>query len=92
MNEALQTFDEDKTGRADFALEALGGNVISIGCTGTVSVHSLQYSSTFTVNTHFRFQFGDKQWRKSVHGIGGDNSGILAIFSKIQTLRGMTLI
>ncbi|KAL5254597.1 hypothetical protein ACHWQZ_G014142 [Mnemiopsis leidyi] len=35
VNEALQTFDEDKTGRADFALEALGGNVISIGCTET---------------------------------------------------------
>ncbi|XP_063681458.1 klaroid protein-like isoform X2 [Bolinopsis microptera] len=35
VKEALQTFDEDKTGRADFALEALGGNVISIGCTET---------------------------------------------------------
>ena len=44
MNEALQTFDEDKTGRADFALEALGGNVISIGCTGTVFKRMLTLS------------------------------------------------
>ena len=34
VSDALQTFNEDKTGRADFALEALGGTVISIGCTG----------------------------------------------------------
>ena len=34
VSEALQTFDEDKTGQADFALEALGGSVITVGCTG----------------------------------------------------------
>eukprot|EP00116_Pleurobrachia_bachei_P002181 sb/3462443/ len=34
VSDALQTFDEDKTGRADFALEALGGSILSTGCTG----------------------------------------------------------
>ena len=34
VSEALQIFDEDKTGQADYALEALGGSVITVGCTG----------------------------------------------------------
>ena len=38
VSDALQTFDEDKTGRADFALEALGGSILSTGCTGEIEV------------------------------------------------------
>jgi len=35
VSSALQTYNEDKTGRADFAMEAVGATVLSIGCTDT---------------------------------------------------------
>ena len=39
VSSALQTYNEDKTGRADFAMEAVGATVLSIGCTGMINNH-----------------------------------------------------
>ncbi len=44
IRDALRTYDADKTGRFDFALESAGGSVVSTRCTENYDVASAVYS------------------------------------------------